>query len=140
MGDAAGRPFADSFGWPAPAYRRRPWGGLQPPPGHGTDADRRWAVVCHLSLFPLGIVLPLVVVLVKGHRSPYVCHHAVEALNFQVTVLLAVFACSLLAVALIGLLLLPLVVLTAVGLSVVAAVRADAGAWYRYPLTLRLVS
>lgn len=114
--------------------------GDRPPPGHGTDAERWWAAATHLSIFGLGVVFPLVVVLVRGHRSPFVCHHAVEALNFQTTVLLAVLACSLLAAAYVGLLLLPVVLLGAAVVAVDAAVRAGRGAWHRYALTLRLVS
>lgn len=118
-----------------PAYR-----GNQPPPGHGTTSDRFWAVLSHLSLvLVVGLVLPLVVVLVKGHKSPFVCHHAVEALNFQTTVLLAVFACSLLNVAGTGLVLLLVVLLGAGAMSVVAAAQAYRGAWHRYSLALRLV-
>jgi uncharacterized protein len=111
-----------------------------PLPGHGTSADRRWATVTHLSIFPLAIAFPLVVVLTKGERSAYVAHHAVEALNFQTTVVLAVLLCALTAAATAGLLLLPLVLLGAAGLSVRAASRSRRGAWHRYPFTVRLIS
>ena len=111
-----------------------------PQPGHGTPADRTWAVLAHLSIVPLAIAFPLVVVLWKGERSAYVGHQAVEALNFQTTVLLAVLLCTLTAAVSIGLLLLPVVVLGALGLSVRAAVSAHRGAWHRYPISLRLVS
>ena len=97
-------------------------------------------MLTHLYLFLPAIVFPLAVILVKVHKSLFVCHHAVEALNFQVTVLLAVFACSILAVVLVGLVLLPVVLLGAAACSVRAAIRADGGAWYRYPVALRLVS
>lgn len=110
-----------------------------PQPGHGTPTDRTWAVLAHLSIVPLAIAFPLVVVLWKGERNPYVGHQAVEALNFQTTVLLAVLLCTLTAAA-VGPLLLPVVVLGAVGLSVRAARCARRGAWHRYPLTVRFVS
>ncbi len=108
--------------------------------GHGTDNDRTWAVLAHLSIVPLAIATPLAVVLWKGERSAYVGHQAVEALNFQTTVLLAVLLCTLTAAVTIGLLLLPVVVIGALGLSVRAAVSAHRGAWHRYPISLRLVS
>jgi uncharacterized Tic20 family protein len=108
--------------------------------GHGTSTDRTWAVLAHLSIVPLAIATPLVVVLWKGERSAYIGHQAVEALNFQTTVLLAVLLCTLTAAATIGLLLLPVVVLGALGLSARAAVSAHRGAWHRYPISLRLVS
>jgi hypothetical protein len=110
-----------------------------PQTGHGTANDRTWAVLAHLSIVPLAIAFPLVVVLWKGERNAYVGHQAVEALNFQTTVLLAVLLCTLTAAA-VGLLLLPVVVLGAVGLSVRAARCAGRGAWHRYPLSVRFVS
>lgn len=122
------------WGWPASDAS------VRPPPGHGTPDDRAWAVLAHLSLVPLVVVGPLVVVLGRGHRSPYVCHQAVEALNFHITVVLAVLLCSLTSVVLVGLVLLPVVLLAAAALAVRAAVAARRGAWHRYPLTLRLLT
>ena len=84
-------------------------------PGHGTTADRRWAVLAHLSIFVLALAFPLVVALSKGERSAYVGHQAVEALNFQTTVLLALLLCTLTAAATVGLVLLPVVVVGARG-------------------------
>jgi uncharacterized protein len=106
------------------------------PAGHGSVVDRRWAALTHLSIVPLLIAFPLVVVLSKGERSPYVCHQAVEALNFQTTVVLALLLCSML----VGALLLPVLAGGAVLLAVRAARASRRGAWHRYPLTLRLVS
>jgi len=109
-------------------------------PGHGTSTDRTWAVLAHLSIFVLALAFPLVVALSKGERSAYVGHQAVEALNFQTTVLLALLLCTLTAAATIGLVLLPVVVGGALVLSLRAAASARRGAWHRYPLTLRFVS
>ena len=111
-----------------------------PQPGHGTRTDRSWAVLAHLSVFGPLIAVPLVVVLWKGDRSPYIAHQAVEALNFQTTVLLAVLLCTLLAAVTVGLVLLPVVLLAAGVLSVRAALRARRGAWHRYPCSIRMVS
>ena len=116
-----------------------PWS-LSPPAGHGTTGDRAWAVLSHLSLVPLAIAVPLAVVLSRGHRSPYVCHQAVEALNFHITVVVALLACSLAAVVPGGLVLLPLVVAGAATYAVQAAVAARRGAWHRYPVSFRFLS
>ena len=97
-----------------------PWSLDRPPPGHGSSGDRAWAVAAHVGLVPLPIAVPLAVVLFRGHLSPYVCHQAVEALNFHITVVL--------------------VMLTATVLAGRAAVAARRGAWHRYPVSLRLLS
>jgi len=113
---------------------------VAPGPGHGTSTDRTWAVLVHLSIFVLALAFPLVVALSKGERSAYVGHQAVEALNFQTTVLLALLLCTLTAAATIGLVLLPVVLVGALALSLRAAASARRGAWHRYPFTLRFVS
>lgn len=115
-----------------------------PPPAAPDDADRNWAVGAHLSAFlaayvALGFLGPLVVLLVRGERSPFVRRHAVEALNFNLTVLIYIAICVVLAIVLIGFaLLLGLGVLYVVTV-ITGAVRASSGREYRYPLTIRFV-
>ena len=109
-------------------------------PGHGSPGDRAWAVAAHVGLVPLPIAVPLAVVLFRGHLSPYVCHQAVEALTFHITVVLALLGCSLLSVVSAGLVALPLVLVASLTLAGRAAVAARRGAWHRYPVSLRLLS
>lgn len=126
------QPFDRPLQWPAE------WPvAAEPPHGHGDRSDRAWAMISHVGI---PVLAPLAVLLGVGERSPYVLHSALEALNFQITVALAVLACSLLAVVLVGLLLLPVVAGTALTLEVRAARATARGAWHRYPLTLRLLS
>jgi uncharacterized Tic20 family protein len=113
--------------------------------------ERTWAMLAHLSgliaaFFFLGFLGPLVVMLVQGDKSPFVRRHAVEALNFQVTLLLLSIAAVLGIVFTLGigaLLIVPLAALVAIAaliLIIVAMVKASGGEEYRYPLSLRLVS
>jgi uncharacterized protein len=88
----------------------------------------------------LGLIAPLVIFLVKKDTSPYVRHHAAEALNFHITVTLACIVSGILVLLLVGILLLLVVVIAASVLAVIAAIRANRGEMYRYPLTLRLVT
>jgi uncharacterized Tic20 family protein len=115
-----------------------PW--IHPPQPLRPDEEQLWALLCHLSYFVLGIIAPLVIMLTLGTRSAYVRHHAVEALNFQITVALAAIASGLLIIVLVGILLLPLVVITGLVFAIVAAVQAHQGQLYRYPLSIRLVN
>jgi uncharacterized Tic20 family protein len=109
-------------------------------PPAGKD-DKLWIVLCHLSLLlGIGFILPLVVYLVKRHDSPLVADHAREALNFHISVYLYAFVSVLLVMIFIGLLLLPILAIGSIVCSILAAVRASEGRFYRYPLTLRLVS
>jgi uncharacterized Tic20 family protein len=96
-----------------------------------------------------GVVGPLVAWLFM-QNDPEVEPHYKEALNFHLSMLLygigLLIAAIVLAVSLIGLLLLPVVLIVGlvvivlqVAASIIAAMRANDGELYRYPLNLRLV-
>jgi uncharacterized Tic20 family protein len=104
------------------------------------DEERLWSTLTHLSYFVFGLIVPLIVMLTLGNRSPYVRHHAVEALNFHITVWIAAFVAGLSILLVIGVLLLPLVLIAGAVFTVIAAVKAYQGVPYRYPLSIRLVS
>jgi uncharacterized Tic20 family protein len=106
-----------------------------------SDPDQRmWATLAHLSGLVLSIVGPLVIYLLMKDRGRFVRSQALEALNFQITVLIAVVVSSVLILVLIGLVLLPIIGVAAFVLMILAAIAANRGEEYRYPLTLRLVS
>ncbi len=106
--------------------------------------DRNWAMGAHLSAFiaayiALGFLGPLVVLLVRGDRSQFVRRHAVEALNFNLTVLIYLVISVILAIVLIGLLMLVALGILYIVAVILGAVRASSGEQYRYPLTIRFV-
>jgi hypothetical protein len=106
-----------------------------------SDPDQRlWATLAHLSGLVLSIIGPLVIYLLMKDRGRFVRSQALEALNFQITVLIAVIVSSALIFVLIGLVLLPIVGVAAFVLMILAGIAANRGEEYRYPLTLRLVS
>ncbi|OHE80072.1 MAG: orotate phosphoribosyltransferase [Lysobacterales bacterium GWF1_69_6] len=110
-----------------------------------TQEQKTWGMISHLSslvgfIIPLGNVLgPLVVWLIKKDTMPFVDDQAKEALNFNITVLIAAIVSGILTVILIGFLLLLVVGLGWLVLTVMAAIKANEGVSYRYPFTLRLI-
>jgi uncharacterized protein len=130
-------------GWGPPPQWQQP--GQSPSAARGgsgpiTSDDTTWALLAHLSFFVLGVVGPLIIYLVKKDTSPFVRQHAAEALNFHITITLAVFVSALLILVLIGVVLLLAVLVAGAVLAVLAAIAANRGESYRYPFTLRLVS
>lgn len=105
-----------------------------------------WVVGSFVGLPPLG---PLVTYLVLKDRGPYVRHHNAQALNFQLSLVVYLLGASVLGglVTLVTLgLAAPLLVVVVAGigiagivLSILAAIAASRGQWYRYPLTLQFV-
>ncbi|MFB9200477.1 DUF1707 and DUF4870 domain-containing protein [Nonomuraea spiralis] len=111
-----------------------------PPVRHGRapeSNERLGAAAGHL-LMAVGIpvVGPLVLLLTGAKTSAYMRRQALEALNFQLTVL---GATVLLPITVIGVVLLPVIWVAAVVLSIVGGVSALSEGNFRYPLTVRLV-
>ena len=114
--------------------------------GYEPDAEEKTVgMVAHLLGFaglavPFGSILgPLVVYLVKRDESAFMEDQAREALNFQIWMAVAAVASAVLIVVGIGVVLLPLVMLGWLVGTIVGALRARDGVWYRYPWTVRLV-
>jgi uncharacterized Tic20 family protein len=111
-----------------------------------TADERTWAMIAHFSalgafVIPVigGIIGPLIVWLAKREHSVFVGEAAKEALNFNISVLLAGVVCMILVFVFIGI---PLsVALFAFWLimTVIAGIKASEGLHYRYPVSLRLV-
>ena len=116
-----------------------------PPPTTDDSEARQWAMIAHLSalvgfIIPFGnIIGPLVVWQIKK-EMPFVEQQGKEALNFQITVTIAVIVCFILMFVLIGALLLPVVGIAALVLTIIAGIKANSGESYQYPFTLRLIN
>lgn len=111
--------------------------------------ERLWAMIAHLSAFAMyftgigNMLGPLIVWLVKREGNPFVDDHAKEALNFQITItfvaLAAIAMCFTVILAVIGVPILISLHLYQVVCMIIAAIKANEGVTYRYPLTLRLI-
>jgi uncharacterized Tic20 family protein len=117
-----------------------------PDPVSTTADERTWGMLAHLSAFscflipPLGVVVgPLIVWLIKRDQSAFVADQGKEALNFNISVLLALVACGVLVFVFIGILLGVALFIFWMTMTIVAAIKASEGIRYRYPITLRLV-
>jgi uncharacterized Tic20 family protein len=86
-----------------------------------------------------GVIGPLIVWLAKREQSAFVAEAAKEALNFNITVLLAGVACVLLVFIFIGIPLSALLFAFWLIITVVAGIKASEGVHYRYPVALRFV-
>lgn len=75
----------------------------------------------------------------KKDESRFVDHHGKEAINFQISVTIYTFIAAISIIVLLGIVLLPAVLIFDLVLTIIAAIKANDGAYYRYPLTIRLV-
>lgn len=145
-----GQPPPSAYGQAPTAYGQPPTAYNQaPPPGQAygqavaaplsVGDEKGWSLTAHLLVLVAGFLAPLVIWLVFKDRGPFLEHHAKESLNFQITVMIAGFVSIITAFILIGFALLLVLLPWMVIMPIIAAVKANSGEWYRYPLTLRLV-
>lgn len=111
-----------------------------------SNDEKNWGMYCHLAAL-LGFILPAIgnflgpglVWAIKKNDYPFVNDQGKEVLNFQITLLLISIVAGFLAAVLIGVVILWLLPFYWLIFTIVAAVRASNGEYYRYPLTLRLI-
>jgi uncharacterized Tic20 family protein len=87
----------------------------------------------------LAFICPLVIMLTKGNESPFVRRHAVESLNFQISLYIYAVVCFVLVFVLVGFFLLIALGVFALVAIILATVKAANGEEFRYPLCIRLV-
>ena len=126
-----------------------------------TPEEKHWAMACHLAaftslfLFPAGLVVSLILWLVKKDESLFIRNHGAEAINFQISVYLYLFAilvlffCSFLVSASSESLGVLIMFLFTAGLPAViflffygvirGAIKASHGEEYLYPFCIRLI-
>jgi len=97
------------------------------------------AMLCHLLAAFTSFIGPLIIWLVKKDDDPFIDDQGKEALNFQITVLIAMVISGLLCFVCIGFVLLLLVWISDLVFCVIASVKASNGQAYRYPLVIRFV-
>ncbi|MFP2910558.1 DUF4870 domain-containing protein [Pyxidicoccus sp. 3LFB2] len=109
-----------------------------------TQDEKTMALLAHMgtilaNFVGLGFAVPLVLMLTKGKESSFVRAHAVESLNFQITVFIVAVICAITICIGIGAILLPVVGIAALVFSIIAGLKANEGQLYKYPVNIRLV-
>lgn len=102
--------------------------------------EKNIATVTHLAGTIFLFIPALIVWILKKDDSAYIADQAKEALNFQITVAIAMFAANILIWILVGLALIPIIWIANIILSILAAIATSKGETYRYPVCLRLIN
>lgn len=113
-----------------------------------TPEERTWATFQHLGgligwfvIGPFCFIVPLVMWLVKKDESEYLDDHGREALNFELSMLLyalILIPVSVLTLGLGALLYIPWALLGLIA-QIMAAVSANKGEYFRYPMCIRFI-
>lgn len=131
-----------AFGAP-PSGPPQNYGAPQGPPAPQAMSqpdEKLWATLIHLGGLFFGFLAPLIGYLLLKDRGPFVRAHSATALNFQLTLLIAYIVGGLLSIVGIGLLILAAAYVLNIVFCIMAAVKANQGQWYTYPLTIKFIS
>ena len=107
--------------------------------------EKNYGMLAHLLAFsgfiiPFGnIIGPLVIWLMKKDESPFVDHHGKESLNFQISLIIYLVISIILCFVLIGFLLLAALGIFELVMIIMAAVKANNGEEFTYPLSIRFI-
>ena len=112
-----------------------------------SNEARRWASLCHIIALVgligngVGFVLgPLVVWLIKKDEDPFIDEQGKEAINFQITMIIAAIVSGLLTVIVVGFFLLIAVGILMIVFPIIAAIKSSNGEHFRYPFTIRFIN
>jgi len=109
---------------------------------------RMWAMFCHLAglcaLIPIvpvigGVIGPLIIWQIKKDDNPYIDEQGKEAVNFQISMLMYFIASIFLCIVCVGAFLVVATIFVFFVFLLIAAVKANNGYHYRYPLTIRFI-
>jgi uncharacterized protein len=106
-----------------------------------SNDDKNIATITHLAGTVFSFIPSLIVWILKKGENVYIADQAKEALNFQITIAIAMFVCgTILSWVLIGLAFIPIIWVANIVFCIIAAISTSKGETYRYPICLRLIN
>jgi uncharacterized Tic20 family protein len=120
----------------APPPPENPYQAVQPL----SPADEKlWSILVHLGGIFFNFVPALIGYLILKDRGPFVRQHTGTALNFQITLVIAYAVGIVTSLILIGFLILAAAYIANIVFSILAAVAANKGESYEYPLAYKFI-
>ncbi len=101
------------------------------------ENEKLLSIAVHLLAIPFEFFAPVIGYFVLKGKGPFISHHVKESLNFGITMLLVMVV---LAISIVGWLLLWLPPIYWFIMRVIAGIKAAQGEFFKYPLTLRIVT
>ena len=101
--------------------------------------ERLWSTLIHVGGIFFNFIPALVGYLVLKYRGAFIRAHALTALNFQLTMLIAIIVGYILTLVFIGLIVVFAAYVLILIFSIIAAIAANKGEQYSYPLTIQFI-
>jgi uncharacterized Tic20 family protein len=100
---------------------------------------RKWLAFLHLSGLFILVIPPLIIWILKRDEIPELNTQAKDVMNFQISMVIYLFAGALLIFLAIGIFILPLLGLYSTFIIILNTVKAFQGQHYSYPLSIRFL-
>lgn len=101
--------------------------------------EKLWATLIHVGGLFFEFIPALIGYLVLKDRGPFIRSHTATALNFQLTLIIAYVVGVILSPLIIGVFIIIAVYILNIVFSIIAAVKANQGEWYTYPMAIPFV-
>ena len=102
--------------------------------------EKLWATLVHVGGIVFNFLPAVIGYIVLRDRGPFIHAHTAAALNFQLTLLIAYAVGAVTSIVVIGIFILIAAGVLNVVFSILAAVAANQGQPYTYPLSIKFVS
>jgi hypothetical protein len=119
---------------------QNPYGQNAAQPQLSPADEKMWATLIHVGGILFSFVPALVGYLLLRDRGPFVRAHSATALNFQITLMIVYVVGSALTAVFIGYLILPVAFVLGIIFAILAALAANRGQGYSYPLSIKFFS
>jgi uncharacterized Tic20 family protein len=111
----------------------------QPSPPLSPAEEKTWATIIHVGGIFFGWVAPLVGYLLLKDRGPFVRHHALAALNFQLTLLIPYVIGVGTSFVGVGVVIILAALVLSIVFGILAAKATNEGVYYRYPFAIEFL-
>jgi len=101
--------------------------------------EKMWSILTHVGGILFHWLAALIAYLVLKDRGPFVRWHTTQALNFQLTLLLAYIAGGVLSLVFVGFFVLIAAFVLNIVFGILAAMAASRGEFYRIPVAIEFV-
>jgi uncharacterized protein len=102
--------------------------------------EKLWATLIHIGGILFGFLPALIGYLVLKDKGPFIRAHTATALNFQITLLIAYVVGWILAFVIIGFVIIFAAWIASIVFGIIAAVKANQGQPYVYPIAIKFVN
>jgi len=101
--------------------------------------EKLWATLIHVLGIFFSFIPALIGYIVFRDRGPLIKEHSTSALNFQLTMLIGLVVGYITMFIIIGFIIVPAVYIVTIIFSIMAAIAANNGQLYKYPLSIQFV-